>query len=98
MDYVSPEIVMGSEYDQMVDVWSVGVLCYELCTGHAPFESSKSREETYRKILNVDLKFPRALSEDVKDFIRRLLIKKPEDRMSLEEALEHPWIKKYCGR
>jgi aurora kinase len=98
LDYVSPEIVMGSEYDQMVDVWSVGVLCYELCTGHAPFESSKSREETYRKILNVDLKFPRALSEDVKDFIRRLLIKKPEDRMSLEEALEHPWIKKYCGR
>jgi aurora kinase len=82
----------------MVDVWSVGVLCYELCTGHAPFESTKSREETYRKILSVDLKFPRALSEDVKDFIRRLLIKKPEDRMSLEEALQHPWIKKYCGR
>lgn len=37
LDYVSPEIVMGSEYDEMVDVWSVGVLCYELCTGHAPF-------------------------------------------------------------
>ena len=28
LDYVSPEIVMGSEYDHMVDVWSVGVLCY----------------------------------------------------------------------
>lgn len=28
LDYVSPEIVMGNEYDEMVDVWSVGVLCY----------------------------------------------------------------------
>ena len=46
----------------MVDVWSVGVLCYELCTGHAPFESKKSREETYRKILSVDIKYPRYLS------------------------------------
>jgi serine/threonine protein kinase len=43
LDYVSPEVILGSEYDFSVDAWSVGVLCYELCTGHAPFESSKSR-------------------------------------------------------
>ena len=43
LDYVSPEIVLGDEYDEMVDVWSLGVLCYELCTGHAPFESKRSR-------------------------------------------------------
>jgi serine/threonine protein kinase len=79
----------------MVDVWSVGVLCYELCTGHAPFESSKSRQETYRKILNVDLKFPRHLSEGIQSFIRKLLVRKPEARMSLEEALQHPFMKKY---
>ena len=79
----------------MVDVWSVGVLCYELCTGHAPFESSRSREDTYRKILEVDLKFPKYLSEDVKDFVKRLLIRDPQKRMSLEEAMEHPWVKKY---
>ena len=28
LDYIPPEIVMGSEYDEMVDVWGVGVLCY----------------------------------------------------------------------
>lgn len=44
LDYVSPEIVTGEYYDEMVDVWSVGVLCYELCTGQAPFESRRSRE------------------------------------------------------
>ena len=86
---------MGSEYDEMVDVWSVGVLCYELCTGHAPFESTKSRQETYRKILNVDLKFPKHLSEDIENFIRRLLVRNPEGRMSLEDAIEHSWMKKY---
>lgn len=89
---------MGNEYDKMVDVWSVGVLCYELCTGHAPFESKKSRQETYRNILNVDLKFPKYMSDEVKDFIQNLLIKKPEDRMNLEDALHHPWIKKYFGK
>ena len=53
---------MGNQYGKMVDVWSIGVLCYELCTGNAPFESTKSREETYRKILSVDLKFPKYMS------------------------------------
>lgn len=69
--------MLGNEYDNMVDVWSIGVLCYELCTGHAPFESSKSREETYSKIVNVDIKYPKYLSEDIKDFISSLLTKKP---------------------
>ena len=86
---------MGKEYDESVDVWSVGVLCYELCTGHAPFESSKTRQETYRKILNVDLKFPKHLSEDIQSFIRNLLVKNPEERMTLEDALKHRWMRKY---
>jgi serine/threonine protein kinase len=34
----------------------------------------------------------------VKDFIKKLLTKKPEDRMGLEEALNHPWIKKYLTK
>lgn len=89
---------MGNEYDEMVDVWSIGVLCYELCTGHAPFESSKSRQETYRKILNVDLKFPKHLSESIQNFIRKLLVRKPESRMNLKEALQHPWMKKYDSK
>jgi len=76
-------------------VWSVGVLCYELCTGNAPFESNINRQDTYRKILSVDLKFPKHLSVKIKNFISKLLMRIPEERMSLDQALEHPWLKQY---
>lgn len=33
LDYVSPEVVEGHPYDYSVDIWSLGVLCYELCEG-----------------------------------------------------------------
>lgn len=36
-DYVPPEIVEGAEYDERVDIWALGVLLYELASGHAPF-------------------------------------------------------------
>ncbi len=65
----------------MVDVWSIGVLCYELSTGHAPFQSSKSKQDTYKRIVNIDLKYPKYLSSEIKDFISKLLMKNPEKRM-----------------
>lgn len=38
-DYVPPEIVEGFEYDERVDIWALGILLYELASGHAPFET-----------------------------------------------------------
>jgi serine/threonine protein kinase len=39
VDYVPPEIVEGSSYDERVDIWAIGVLLYELASGTAPFET-----------------------------------------------------------
>lgn len=39
LDYLAPEIVKRQEFHKEVDVWTIGVLAYELCSGHAPFES-----------------------------------------------------------
>ena len=44
MDYISPEMFERMGHDYRVDIWSVGVLCYELCSGKAPFESENARE------------------------------------------------------
>jgi serine/threonine protein kinase len=38
LDYVPPEIVIGDYYDERVDVWSLGVLIFELTFGYPPFE------------------------------------------------------------
>ena len=40
LDYVPPEIIEGDFYDEKVDVWSLGILMYELSTGKAPFEDN----------------------------------------------------------
>ncbi|KAL8179568.1 UNVERIFIED_CONTAM: hypothetical protein K2H54_068408 [Gekko kuhli] len=48
-DYLAPEMIEGSPHNENVDVWCVGVLCYECLTGYAPFEAA-TRLETFRKI------------------------------------------------
>jgi len=66
-------MVEGKDHDSKVDVWSLGVLCYEFLYGVPPFEA-KGHSETYRRILSVDLKFPPepALGEGAKDLISKV--------------------------
>ena len=52
LDYLPPEMVEGRTHDEKVDLWCLGVLCYELLVGHPPFEST-SHAETYRRITKV---------------------------------------------
>lgn len=35
--YFSPEQLCNESYDEKIDVWSVGILCYEMLTGRSPF-------------------------------------------------------------
>ena len=52
LDYLPPEMIEGRTYNEKVDLWCIGVLCYELLVGNPPFESA-SHNETYRRILKV---------------------------------------------
>eukprot|EP00884_Botryococcus_braunii_P022401 jgi/Botrbrau1/8845/Bobra.50_2s0005.1 len=95
LDYLPPEMVEGGDHDAKVDVWSLGVLCFEFLYGEPPFEA-EGHSNTYKRILKVDLRFPQqpAVSPGAKDLIQKLLMKHPEERLTLHQVLEHPWI---CG-
>ncbi|WAR13206.1 AURAA-like protein [Mya arenaria] len=91
LDYLPPEMIEGSYHDETVDLWSLGVLCYELLVGKPPFET-ESNTETYRKITKVDVRYPSYMSEGARDLIGKLLKHNPKERLPLEQVLVHPWI------
>ncbi|KAG5540536.1 hypothetical protein RHGRI_020674 [Rhododendron griersonianum] len=93
LDYLPPEMVESVEHDASVDIWSLGVLCYEFLYGVPPFEA-KEHSDTYRRIVQVDLKFPPKpiVSSAAKDLISQMLVKDSSQRLALHKLLEHPWI------
>lgn len=60
--------VEGQTYDDTVDQWCLGILCYEFLVGRPPFESAK-QHETYKKIRNLDIEYPSYVSIGAKDLI-----------------------------
>lgn len=91
LDYLPPEMVAGEYHDEKVDLWSLGVLCYEFLCGKPPFETA-SHQATYQRIMQVDLQFPSHVSTGARDLIKKLLQKIPDRRLPLESVKTHPWI------
>ena len=95
LDYLPPEMCTDGqiEYNHAIDNWSIGVLAYELCVGSPPFED-ESQRMTKKKINKLDFKFPQHLSEELKDLVWKLLKIDGNERLTLDEILEHPWTRK----
>ena len=77
-----------------MDHWALGILTYEFLVGKPPFES-ETDQDTYKRIINIDLRFPSHVSAPARDLVTRLLRKSPEQRLPLEDVLRHPWIQEY---
>lgn len=93
LDYLPPEMIEGNTHDEKVDLWSLGVLCYEFLVGRPPFET-KTHEETYRKISRVEYSYPPqpSIGDGAKDLIGRLLKHNPYHRLPIHGVLSHPWV------
>ena len=93
VEYMAPEIVGSELYDFSVDVWSLGILLYELLMGHSPFKSEKDKN-TMRKIKAHNLIFDKNknLSKECINLINGLLDANPLNRLKLKDIFNHPFI------
>ena len=77
-EYLAPEVIIGQEYDFMVDIWAMGILLYEMLVGIPPFYN-KNYAKMFKMIQENDLKFPSPkkykiiIEDNAKDLIRKLL-------------------------
>eukprot|EP01099_Mayorella_cantabrigiensis_P001546 TRINITY_DN1688_c0_g1_i1.p1 TRINITY_DN1688_c0_g1~~TRINITY_DN1688_c0_g1_i1.p1 ORF type:complete len:345 (-),score=60.03 TRINITY_DN1688_c0_g1_i1:172-1206(-) len=88
--YSSPEVRMGRFLGPEADMWAVGVSLFCLVNGKFPFSIPclKSGGEAYEPMEN---RFDPGLSEPCRDLLKKLLHTNPRYRLSVHEALEHPW-------
>ncbi|XP_063233334.1 aurora kinase C-like [Bacillus rossius redtenbacheri] len=91
LDYLPPEMVESKQYSYFVDNWCLGVLLYEFLVGKPPFESENDKI-TYKRISNVDIRWPPHIPPGAKDLISKLLVHTPSKRLSLEDVMRHPWV------
>lgn len=81
--YMAPEVLKGLVYDSRADIWSLGVILYEMLYGMCPFEQS-SIPKLISAIDNQIITFPQNVdvSFGTKNFIKRMLTMKFKDRIA----------------
>ncbi|RID62619.1 hypothetical protein BRARA_E01681 [Brassica rapa] len=90
--YMAPELVREQPYNHTADLWSLGVILYELYVGQPPFYTN-SVYALIRHIVKVYKSFPDEMSPYFKSFLKGLLNKVPQSQLTWPALLEHPFIK-----
>ena len=91
-EYIAPEMLMKKGHDTRVDIWSIGILMFELLAGYSPFVA-KTNQELYQNIKRLKIQWPKDMQPLAKNLISKILKLNPADRPSFDEILNHQWFK-----
>jgi serine/threonine-protein kinase Chk2 len=95
IQYSPPEVLLNSSYNQKVDTWALGITMFVCLTGWHPFDYGQTLEELAQDIIWNDfgsVEQFEAVGESAMNLLVGLLAKKPENRLSADQALCHPWF------
>jgi len=87
--------VLQGIYTSQADLWATGVISYMLLSASKPFYSRRRRKMidlVMRGKVYFDSPVWESISDEGKDFVLKLLIVDPKERMTAAQALHHPWI------
>lgn len=97
-DYLAPEMILRSTHNEKLDVWSLGVLTFELLTGVAPFTPSNIKERGKKmkaletNITKGNFDIPDSVPQEAANLIRKALTVDPNRRISAKDFIEHEWF------
>ena len=91
-EYIAPEMLLKKGHDTRVDIWSIGVLMFELLAGYSPFVA-KNNQDLYQNIRRLKIQWPKDMPPLAKNLIGKILKLNPLDRPSLQDILDHQWFK-----
>ena len=97
-EYMAPEMVGRVHYGKSIDIWSLGILLYELLHGYSPFRAVKDKHnsnEIMTNILRHNLVFHKEISVECKKLIEDLLKEDPEQRPTIEDVFMSDFVLKY---
>jgi serine/threonine-protein kinase ULK/ATG1 len=94
--YMAPEILQYKKYDAKVDLWSIGIILYEMLSAEPPFIAS-NHIQLLKTIETTKFKFQKniIISTDCINIIESLLVVNPKERISFDDFFNHPFFENY---
>ena len=90
---MAPECVHNKFSDKRCDIWSLGCVLFDLITGFPPFNGA-SEYLIFQKSIEAKYIFPDGIVPDLaQDLIKKCIVIEPEKRLTLDEILNHPYLK-----
>lgn len=91
-EYVSPELLNDNYTDARSDIWAFGCIVFQMIAGKPPFKAT-NEYLTFQKVMKVQYAFTAGFPTVVRDLVKRILIKAPEQRLTIEAIEKHHFFR-----
>jgi len=90
--YMAPEILFKTKYSSKSDLWSLGIIIYQMVYHRHPYKNVKSIGDLIKKIEIEDIEYEESVSEECIELMKELLNLSPNYRLSWKELKDHKWL------